>query len=120
MACAAPGGEDRAALAGIRALMDAQVGVVRDEASLLHAVTVLQALHASQPPGAAQDAATAGLLIAVAALQRRESRGGHYRSDCPDPDPRQASRSTLDLAAALEAAREASGAGGPVALAAAG
>ena len=120
MACAVRGGEDRSALAGIRNLMDAHVGVVRDEASLVHAVTVLQALHAAQPPGAAQDAATAGLMIAVAGLQRRESRGGHYRSDWPERDPRQAARSTLDLAAALDAAREASGAGGPVALAAAG
>jgi L-aspartate oxidase len=119
-ACAAPGGEDRAALAQIRAVMDAQVGVVRDEASLVHAVTVLQAIRATQPPGAAQDAATAGLMIAVAALQRRESRGGHYRSDWPERDPRQASRSALDLAAVLEAAKEASGGGGPVALAAAG
>jgi L-aspartate oxidase len=119
-ACAPQGREDRAALAEIRSLMDAHVGVVRDEASLVHAVTVLQAMHAALPPGAARDAATAGLMIAVAALQRRESRGGHHRSDWPERDPRQASRSTLDLATALEAAREACGAGGPVALAAAG
>jgi L-aspartate oxidase len=47
--------------------------------------------------------ATAALLIAAAALQRTESRGGHYRSDCPNSDPQQARRTfiTLDQARAV-------------------
>jgi L-aspartate oxidase len=47
--------------------------------------------------------ATAALLIAAAALQRTESRGGHFRSDCPNSDPQQARRSfiTLDQARAI-------------------
>jgi L-aspartate oxidase len=51
--------------------------------------------------------AIAALLIATAAWRRRESRGGHYRSDHPDSDARQQRRSffTLDQARAL--AREA-------------
>jgi L-aspartate oxidase len=94
--------------------------VVRDEASLTCAVETLDGLRSRQPPGAVHDAATAGLLIAVSALRRMESRGGHYRSDWPDPDPRQASRSRLDLAAAMDTAREQAGRCAPVALAAAG
>jgi L-aspartate oxidase len=118
-ACLPLGGGDVAAMSTIRSLMDACVGVVRDEASLVHAVTALEALRCSQPPGAVQDAATAGLLIAISALGRRESRGGHYRSDWPQPDPVQAARSRMDLPAAVAAAREVAGQE-PVAFAAAG
>jgi L-aspartate oxidase len=83
-------------------------------------VETLEGLRARQPPGAVHDAATAGLLIAVSALRRMESRGGHYRSDWPGPDLRQASRSRLDLATAMDTAREQVGRRAPVALAAAG
>ena len=55
-----------------------RVGVCRDEAGLLRAIETLLPLaeggHAS---------AEIGLAIAVCALERRESRGGHYRSDWP-------------------------------------
>lgn len=112
--------EDWAVLARIRALMDARVGVVRDEASLLEAVAELDALRSAQGPGAVQDAATAGLLIAVSALQRRESRGGHFRADWPAHDPAAAVRSTTDLPAALAVAGGTAGSQPPVALAAAG
>ena len=120
MACMPAAREDWAALGEIRALMDAHVGVVRDEASLTLAVEVLEEMRSGQPPGAVQDAATAGMLIAVSALRRQESRGGHYRSDWPERDPRQALRSALDLPAAVDAARELPGRSAPVALAAAG
>lgn len=30
---------------------------------------------------------TVAELIAASALERRESRGAHYRRDCPSPDP---------------------------------
>jgi L-aspartate oxidase len=41
--------------------------------------------------------ATAALMITAAALRRTESRGGHYRSDCPKTDPRQATRTFITL-----------------------
>jgi L-aspartate oxidase len=41
-------------------------------------------------------------LIAAAALMRRESRGGHFRTDFPEADPAQASRSRLTLDEALQ------------------
>jgi len=47
------------------------------------------------------------LLIAAAAWRRRESRGGHYRSDYPGADPAQAQRSFLTLPQAHAIAREA-------------
>jgi L-aspartate oxidase len=41
---------------------------------------------------AGRNAADLGLLIVLAALRRSESRGGHYRADYPDEDPKQAMR----------------------------
>ena len=40
-------------------------------------------------------------LIAAAALERRESRGGHFRTDFPEPDPKLAHRSHMTLSVAL-------------------
>ncbi len=39
----------------------------------------------------------AGLLIAAAALERRESRGSHFRADFPDADAHFARRTFLTL-----------------------
>ena len=49
--------------------------------------------------------ATAAQLITAAALRRTESRGGHYRSDRPDTDPRQATRTFITLDANRAASR---------------
>ena len=43
----------------------------------------------------------AALLVAASALRRRESRGGHFRSDFPATDPAQAHRSFITLGEAL-------------------
>ncbi|RZJ75636.1 MAG: FAD-binding protein, partial [Brevundimonas sp.] len=71
------------ALTALRAAMSDNVGVVRDAEGLTRALAVLERLE--------QDArgalpVLAARLIAGAALDRRESRGGHYRSDYPDTD----------------------------------
>jgi L-aspartate oxidase len=55
----------------------------------------------------ASDAALAGLMIAVAALHREESRGGHFREDAPHADPAWARRVRWTMDDALAAAREA-------------
>ncbi|HEX9945400.1 MAG TPA: L-aspartate oxidase [Thermoanaerobaculia bacterium] len=75
--------------AAVRRLMWQKVGVVRDEAGLAFAVEELRRL-AKQHPRAAGEARNLlgiGRLLAAAALERRESRGGHYRSDFPRTDP---------------------------------
>ncbi|SFK89213.1 L-aspartate oxidase [Methylorubrum salsuginis] len=58
----------------VRAIMERHVGVVRDEAGLTQAIDSLEAR-----PGC--PAAETGLMVARAALARRESRGAHWRSD---------------------------------------
>jgi len=46
----------------------------------------------------------ANLENAESALARRESRGGHFRSDFPAPDPAQARRTMITLDEALKRA----------------
>lgn len=74
------------ALSGLRAVMSDRVGVVRDADGLTRALAHIAALERTVPD--APPLLTAR-LIAASALARRESRGGHYRSDYPDtlPEP---------------------------------
>ena len=51
--------------------------------------------------------ATAALLITAGAMQREERRGGHYRSDFPKTDPKQAKRTFLTLDDARRIAEQA-------------
>ncbi len=84
-----------AALAPLRAAMTAFVGVVRDEAGLRHAIDVCDAF-AGQSVCAdprVRDAVVVARAVASAALDRRESRGAHYRRDFPQTDARLSSRS---------------------------
>jgi len=66
-----------------------KVGVVRDGAGLTAALSELDRLAARHPQasGEARNLLGVGRLVVAAALARRESRGGHYRSDFPAPDP---------------------------------
>ncbi len=88
-------------LATLRPLMDRWVGVVRDAAGLTAAVRALQPLS----HGGTEPAASLALVIAVAALRREESRGGHFRADHPGLSPVAVSSRT-DLAEALAFAAE--------------
>ena len=73
----------------VRRILWEKVGVVRDEKGLADALDELEALADSHPDiaGEARNLLSVGRLVTAAALARRESRGGHYRSDFPQPDP---------------------------------
>ncbi len=97
--CALP---PRPVAASLRATVSAAVGVLRDRGTLLRGIDALLPL---APGGdAGSDPALVALMIAVAALARRESRGGHSRTDWPDADPRQAISRSLTMAEALRRA----------------
>ena len=68
-------------LAALRAGMSADVGVVRSGEGLARRVGWLEDGEARLGCSAAS---TAARLIAEAALARRESRGAHFREDCPE------------------------------------
>lgn len=105
----APGGQalDTRAVQQLRDLMTRHVGVRRTGAGLAQAITrvrALQAAHASNTDFA--NMCATALLIATAALQRRESRGAHWRDDFPAPAPGFAQRSRLTLKEAQQMTQE--------------
>jgi L-aspartate oxidase len=101
--------EDDELMRVLRATMSRHVGVVRDRAGLSEALDTIAGLTARALTPAVRNALVAAKLIAAAALQREESRGGHFRSDYPAPDPAFASRTFLTLKDANATARAASG-----------
>lgn len=83
----------------LRAVMERQVGVVREAEGLAEAVR-----HLAPAARAGCDAALTGLAIAASALSRRESRGAHWRSDHPVQDvPAHTELTLADLWAMAEA-----------------
>jgi len=86
------------AVATLRKTMTVKVGLERNEADLataLAAITRLERAGAGDPHLRNMTAAAA--LIAAAALERTESRGGHFRTDFPAANPAFARRTFLTL-----------------------
>ncbi len=77
----------RAPLGAMRVRMTRDVGLLRTEPGLAEAEVALAELRESLPANAwqARDQLTVAGLIARAARGRRESRGGHRRTDFPNP-----------------------------------
>lgn len=95
------GGDDETSLALLRETMSSRVGVIRDGEGLTEACRRLAAIRAGARSPMLRNMATTALLVAVGAQARRESRGGHYRSDYPAAVPSLARRSRTTLAEAL-------------------
>lgn len=88
---------DPEVVAELRAVMAADVGVVRDAAGLRRALGAIEALTERDRSTRFRNMATAAKLIAAAALARTESRGGHFRSDFPESDPAWRHRTFISL-----------------------
>jgi L-aspartate oxidase len=78
------------------------VGVIRDREGLTEAAMALLAIASSRCAGS--EPAAVGLMIAIAALRREESRGAHFRTDFPQRTAL-ARRSNLRLEEAFALAR---------------
>ncbi|MBR7651010.1 L-aspartate oxidase [Brucella oryzae] len=83
----------------VRRIVSNHLGLLRDEEGLRSAITTLLLLAETD------DAAAVALVAAVAAFERRESRGSHARTDYPAKDAAPA-RSFLTFPAAFALARE--------------
>jgi L-aspartate oxidase len=84
----------------VRALMSANVGVIRDGDGLAEAIRMFAALERDTSSAALRNMATTALIVATAAYVREESRGAHYRSDFPTESPDFARRTMTTLSAA--------------------
>ena len=87
-----------AAVQHLRNIMSEKVGVVRDAKSLKQALSQLNKIAiAAKGDTVLENMTLTARLITAAALKRKESRGGHFRSDYPKSDPKQARRSFMTL-----------------------
>ncbi|MCC3243848.1 L-aspartate oxidase [Methylocystis sp. WRRC1] len=103
----APRERDFAIVEELRDLMSANVGVIRDAAGLTGALKALRRMNARTNDIEIHNMLTTSVMIAAAALERRESRGAHFRSDYPEPETAFAHRSQMTLSAAIKIADEA-------------
>lgn len=91
---------DSPALASLRRIMSQKVGVIRDREGLAAAVNELNELQGERNRVRFANVLATAKLIAVAAWKRQESRGGHYRSDFPQPASGKTGRTFMTLAQA--------------------
>ncbi len=69
----------------VKRVMWERVGILRDNDSLKRALQEFGQIEKSNLSASSRNFVTLALLIARAALWREESRGGHFRTDFPEP-----------------------------------
>lgn len=82
----------------LRTIMAADAGVVREQEALAHALKELKDIEKDAGNPAIANMALAARFVVASAWARKESRGGHYRSDYSETDPALARHSYLRLA----------------------
>ncbi|MBI3649814.1 MAG: L-aspartate oxidase [Acidobacteria bacterium] len=86
----------------VKKIMWDKVGIVRQERGLRDALDALEEIASRQLNTRSWNFVTLAKLVAQAALGRRESRGGHYRSDYPEPDDQNFLHHTLQQRVELQ------------------
>lgn len=90
-------------MARLRSIMSSDCGVIRDGEGLREAVLAIAELKRRNTSTRFANTLVTAQLIAVSALRREESRGGHFRTDFPEEREELRKRSFITLA---EAERE--------------
>ena len=70
----------------VKRIMWERVGIIRDRAPLERALNQLDQIAAGRLSDSSRSFVTLARLVATAAMWREESRGGHFRSDFPEPE----------------------------------
>lgn len=70
----------------VKRLMWERVGIIREKESLNRALREFAQISSARLSTSSRNFVTLATLVAQAALWREESRGGHYRSDFPEPE----------------------------------
>ena len=70
---------------------------MRTETGLRRALTALDVASLESRGAQARNVVLVARLLTIAALERKESRGGHYRADFPDSSPHEARRRHVRL-----------------------
>lgn len=90
--------DDAGRIRELRQVMSRHAGVLRNGEGLARALVHLRGIDRDpSASGTLKSMAEVGLLVAAAALQRTESRGGHERTDYPEMDGKQAVRTKISL-----------------------
>ena len=89
---------DNESVAALRGVMTRHVGVVRSAEGMTRALERIADIERAGISRRLRNMAVAARIVTWAALRREESRGGHFRSDFPEPDPKLAQRTYLRLA----------------------
>jgi L-aspartate oxidase len=88
---------DTAAMTTLRKTMSASFGVIRDRKGMLEGLKTILELDKANRDAAFRNVLTTAKLVAVSALQREESRGGHFRTDFPEKHAEWQHRTFLTL-----------------------
>ncbi len=98
--------EDSPPLTALRHIMSDHVGVIRSRDTLVKAIRAIANLERQNTRLRFSNIVTTAKLITTGAYLRTESRGGHFRSDCPEPRPEWKHRTFLTLAEADQVVAE--------------
>jgi L-aspartate oxidase len=90
----------------LRHAMSDHVGVLRNDAGLRDAIRIIAAVAKDAQGLTLQNMCVTAQMIATAALTRHESRGGHFRTDFPEPNPDLAHRRHTTLAKSNRIAKD--------------
>ncbi|TCD14251.1 L-aspartate oxidase [Oricola cellulosilytica] len=95
--------DDSAQMKRLRGTMSANLGVLRNAGGMREALRTILELEEGAETERFRNVLVTAKLIAVSALNREESRGGHFRTDFPEPDDAWKRRTlvTLDQAEAV-------------------